>query len=259
MADELAVQLQAVRQRFQEQIDFFRAKLALPTERWDDIWERAHDRAFVVAGAQKADLLADLFNAVDKAIGGASIGEFRKDFARAVKTSGWSGWTGEGTAAGEAWRTRTIYQANVNSSYAAGRYAQLMSPGLLAVRPYWRYVHADGVLHPRPLHLAWNGLTLPHDHEFWQTHFAPNGWGCQCRIVAVRAPAAGDATEPPEDWDSIDPKTGAPLGIDKGWAYAPGASNDDLSQMVEDKLITYPPAIARALSQSLASRGSNAA
>lgn len=258
MASALSEELQAVRQRFQEQIDFFRAKLALPTERWDDIRERAHDRAFIVAGAQRADLLADLYQAVDKAIGGASIGEFRKDFAQAVAKSGWTGWTGEGSKAGEAWRTRTIYRANIRTSYAAGRYAQLSSPGLRAVRPFLRYRHSDSVLHPRPLHLAWNGLTLPHDHEFWKTHFAPNGWGCECDIVAVRAPAAGDATEPPEGWDTIDPKTGAPPGIDKGWAYAPGASNDDLMQMVLDKLITYPPAIAQALSHALASRGSAA-
>ena len=49
---------------FQEQIDFFRAKLNLPTDRWDDIWKAAHDRAFVVAGAAKADLLNDLRQAL---------------------------------------------------------------------------------------------------------------------------------------------------------------------------------------------------
>lgn len=255
MAAALTVDLQDVRQRFQEQIDFFRAKLALPTARWDDIWERAHDRAFIVAGAQKADLLSDLFEAVDKAIGGDSIGAFRKSFAQAVARSGWTGWTGEGSKAGEAWRTRTIYRANINTSYAAGRRAQLLSPGLLAVRPFWRYVHNDSVLHPRREHLAWNGTTLPYDHEFWRTHYGPNGWGCQCRVVAVRAPGPNAKTEPPEGWDTIDPKTGAPPGIDSGWAYAPGESNDDLVQMVQDKLVTYPPAIAGALSADLASRG----
>lgn len=44
MADPLAL---ALNLPFQEQIDFFRAKLNLPTARWDDIWKGAHDRAFV--------------------------------------------------------------------------------------------------------------------------------------------------------------------------------------------------------------------
>ncbi len=233
---------------FQEQLDFFKAKLNLPSERWDDIKRSAHDRAFIVAGAAKADLLNDLHAAVEKSIQGGSIGEFRKDFAAAVQKSGWSGWTGEGTKAGEAWRTRVIYQTNMATSYAAGRWKQLNDPELLKVRPYWRYIHSDGVMHPRPMHLAWNGLTLPADHAFFKTHFAPNGWGCHCSIQAVRAPAKGDATSPPEGWDAIDPKTGAPIGIDKGWDYAPGANTDtSLRQIVQDKLITYPDAISKAL------------
>ena len=57
---------------FLEAIAFFRAKLNLPTQRWDDLLGAAHDRAFVVAGAIQADLLADLRAAVDKAIADGS-------------------------------------------------------------------------------------------------------------------------------------------------------------------------------------------
>jgi hypothetical protein len=208
----------------------------------------------MVAGAQKADLLNDLRLAVDKSISGGSIGQFRKDFAAAVAKSGWTGWTGEGTTAGEAWRTRIIYQTNMATSYAAGRWQQLNDPALLSVRPFWRYVHSDSVMSPRPQHAAWgaSGLTLPHDHAFWRTHFPPNGWGCHCSVHPVRMPAKGDATTPPEGWDSVDAKTGAPPGIDKGWAYAPGANTDmPLRQMVQDKLISYPPAIAKALAADI--------
>ena len=83
------------KQPFQAQLDFFRAKLNLPTERWDDIMRSAHDRAFIVAGAAKADLLQDLRQAVDDVIAkGGSIGAFRKDFAAIVARHGWTGWTG---------------------------------------------------------------------------------------------------------------------------------------------------------------------
>jgi hypothetical protein len=242
------------RQQFQEQIDFLRKKINLPTERWDDIWQGAHDRAFIVAGAQKADLLNDLRTAVDKANQGGSIGEFRKAFAAAVKNSGWSGWTGEGSKAGVAWRTRVIYQTNIATSYAAGRWQQLNDPELLKVRPYWRYIHNDSVITPRPQHKAWGdaGLTLRHDHPLWKTHFPPNGWGCMCSVQAVRGPQSGDATEPPEGWDTLQDKTSAPPGIDKGWAYAPGASSDlPLRQLVQDKLISYPDAISTALSRDV--------
>ena len=239
---------------FQEQIDYLVNKLRLPTERWDDIQRSAHDRGFIVAGALKADLLKDLHDAVIKsAQQGMGLAEFRKDFDKIVAKHGWTGWTGEGTKAGEAWRTKVIYQTNMAQSYWAGRYRQMSDPEVLKLRPYWRYIHSDGVANPRPHHLAWHGLTLKADHPFWQTHFAPNGWGCRCRIEAVskregEASAAAGLDDLPADWKTINPSTGTVVGIDKGFDYAPGVGVDvPLRKMVQDKLITYPPAIGKAL------------
>ena len=215
---------------FDAQVDYLRQKLNLPTERWDDILGRAHDRAFVVAGVAKADLLADLHAQINlRATDGGGLDAFRKDFKAIVARHGWTGWTGEGTKEGEAWRTRVIYQANMATSYAAGRYSQMSDPEVLKLHPYWRYIHSEGAMHPRPLHLAWHGLTLLASHPFWQTHFAPNGWGCQCRITSVtraegeRSARAG-LGEPPAGWQTVNPKTGAPIGIDKSFDYAPGAT-----------------------------------
>lgn len=239
---------------FQAQIDFLRQKLNLPTERWDDIQGRAHDRAFVVAGAAKADLLADLHDAVNRAAqDGKGLGAFRKDFKSIVAKHGWTGWTGEGTKEGEAWRTRVIYQTNMSTSYWAGRHKQMTDPEVLKLHPYWRYIHSDGVMHPRPLHLSWHGLTLPAEHDFWKTHFAPNGWGCQCRITSVtrregEASARAGLDEPPAGWDRIDPKTGEQVGIDKGFSYTPGASaNRPMQEFIDTKLIKLDAPIGAAM------------
>lgn len=241
---------------FEEQLVFFKNKLNLPTERWDDIMRAAHDRAFVVAGAAKADLLADLRAAVRRGIEtGSGLEQFRKDFKEIVQRHGWTGWTGQGTAAGEAWRTRIIYQTNTATSYAAGRWQQLNNPKLLQLKPYWKYVHADSVAHPRPLHVSWDGLVLRHDDEFWKTHFPPNGWMCHCRVVAVdgRAyQAAFDAGKgaAPEGWAEINPKTGAPVGIDKGFDYAPGArANAPLRSLIDDRLVRLASPIGSRLYQ----------
>ena len=207
---------------FEEAIAFFQQKLDLPTARWDDLLGAAHDRAFVVAGAMQADLLADLRAAVTKGIAqGTTLAEFRRDFESLVAKSGWTGWTGEGSAAGRAWRTEVIYSTNLRTSHAAGRYAQLQE--IRRARPYWRYVHNDTVAHPRPQHLAWHGRIIPADDPWWQTHYPPNGWGCRCQVESLA----------PRDLArlGVDPKTltapSAPddlTGIDRGWGYAPGAS-----------------------------------
>ena len=241
---------------WQAQIDFLRQKLQLPTERWDDIERAAHDRAFIVAGAAKADLLSDLHQLmIERVTDGKGLQAFRKDFKELVAKNGWTGWTGEGTSAGEAWRTSVIYQTNMATSYAAGRYQQMMEPDSLAAMPYWRYVHNDSAAHPRPLHQSWNGLTLRYDHPFFQTHFAPNGWGCGCRIIGVtrREGQASASAAPPEGWDRIDPKTGSPVGIDKGFNYAPGASvGRSMQSFIDDKLIKLDAALGAQVGEALA-------
>lgn len=223
-----AAPLFGVHTPFDAQVEFLRAKLQIPTEAWDDLLGAAHDRAFVVAGAARAELLNDLHQAlIARAADGRGLQAFRRDFEGIVKARGWSGWTGEGTPSGEAWRTRVMYATNMATSYAAGRYQQLTDPALLAVRPFWRWVHSDLAQTPRPQHVAWSGLTLRHDHPFWQTHYPPCGWGCHCYVVAVdaaahaAAQAAGQA-EAPEGWDVRDADTGLLPGIDRGWDYAPG-------------------------------------
>jgi len=242
---------------FQEQIDFFRQKLNLPTERYDDILKAAHDRAFVVAGATKADLLNDLRNAVDKAIAdGKTYAWFRKEFESIVQKHGWKGWTGSDTQAGRDWRTRVIYKTNLSASYAAGRYAQLTDPDLLKSRPYWKYVHNDMVSHPRPLHVEWSGTVLRYDDPWWQTHFCPNGWGCRCGIVAVTADEYKGLPAPDNGTYTYKDRNGGlhviPKGIDYGWDYAPGASlSTPLKKIFDQKISSLPAAIGADMWQAI--------
>jgi hypothetical protein len=182
------------RQPFAEQVAFFRGKLGnlAPTAKWDDLWKSQHDRAFMLAGAAKADLLADLAAAVDKAIAeGETLQDFRARFHEIIQRHGWAGFTGDDRKTpdgkggkGLAWRTRIIYQTNLSTSYAAGRLAQLKDAGF----QLWVYRHS-GSEHPRLQHLAWNGLTLPANHPFWQTHYPPSGWNCFPGETDVRADA----------------------------------------------------------------------
>lgn len=237
---------------FQEQIDFIRQKVNLPTEHYDDILAAAHDRAFVVAGAMKADLLNDLRGAVDKAIAdGKSIQWFRKEFAAIVQKHGWEGWTGSDTKAGRDWRTRVIYNTNIQASYNAGRYAQLTDPDLLKYYPNWKYVHNDTVAHPRPLHQSWSGTVLPHDHPWWNTHFTPNGYGCRCRIVSANPgeykgyPAPNDGTYEKVDRNGV--VHTLPKGVDYGFDYKPGASvSSQMQGFVDNKVASLPKELGAA-------------
>lgn len=223
---------------FKEQETFFQNKLNIPTRKWDDLWKDQHAKGFMVAGAYKADILTDFRTAVDKAImKGTTLEEFRKDFDNIVSKHGWS-YNG-----GRNWRSEVIYSTNVRQAYNAGRWAQLTDPEQLQVLPYLTYKHGDSRV-PRPHHLAWNGITLPANDPWWNDHFPQNGWGCKCRVYGSTpkeyeaARQAGRGEAPPSE---IDPKTGEPVGIDKGFGFNIGkAYQEQTHDILAGKLANWP-------------------
>ena len=236
---------------FRDQIEFFRGKDLVPTERWTDLSRDAHDRGFMVAGANTRVLVEDFQAEVGKAIaGGGTLADFRRDFDGIVRRHGWS-YKGE-----RGWRTRVIFETNLRTSYQAGRYAQMKR--LAERRPYWRYRHSDASTSPRPLHVSWDGLVLRHDDPWWQTHFPLNGWGCKCRVESVserdlerRGLEVGQAPDDgARDW--TDRATGevhrVPNGIDPGWDYTPGRSwveSQTPPPLDRDTLLPSPPGIVQ--------------
>ena len=94
---------------FSEQLAAYRLRLGnlVPTVKWDDLDGAAHARAFMVAGAQKAELLNELAAAVDRVIAeGTTLDAFTKDFLAIAERHGWRGWTGDETDKRRAWRAR---------------------------------------------------------------------------------------------------------------------------------------------------------
>lgn len=218
-----------------EALAALRTRLArlVPTERWTDLQREAHDRAFVVAGAQSAELLTDLAAAVDQVIAqGRGLEDFRRDFKQIIEARGWSGWTGDGSPTGRAWRTQVIYQTNLATTYAAARREQL------AGLRWWIYRHSHLSREPRAEHLAWDGRIVAATDPWWDTHYPPNGWGCRCYVTGAPTLAAArllggrvvGAPTAPDDTTGIDP----------GWDYAPGASVQPLIRAVAAQAARWP-------------------
>jgi hypothetical protein len=217
---------------FAQQIAFFRRKRNIVTESWLDVWESEHDQGFMVAGANRDELVADFAGAIRKAIDdGATLEQFRRDFDRIVATHGWD-YNG-----GRNWRSRVIYETNLRQSYNAGRWHQLQA--LKKSRPWWRYRHSDAVETPRPLHQAWDGMVLHCDDPWWQSYFPANGWGCQCYVEALNdRDLARLGKDGPDKAPAIEFEqrmvgqrspggpflAETPVGVDPGFGYAPGRS-----------------------------------
>ena len=217
----------AVNLPFKEAVDFFRQKTDTPSAHWTAVMDDAHARSFAVAGATKDALIGDFRKAVDKAIAtGTSYGEFRKDFDSLVKKYGWSH---TGTAD---WRAKVIYNTNLATAFAAGRYAQMTDPDVLAAFPYWQYQHVN-CPNPRLQHVAWSGMVLRADDPFWATCYPPNGWGCHCIVLSVserglaKMGKSGPDKTPTLQWQEyVNRTTGVvtkyPAGVDPGFVSNPG-------------------------------------
>lgn len=233
---------------FDEQINFFKAKLNLPTDSYLDLLGQDHDYAFVVAGANRNDLLTDFRTAVDKAINeGTTLAQFRKDFDKIVAQYGWD-YNG-----GRNWRSRIIYDTNVYSSYSAGRYEQQQR--MTKLRPYWQYRHRDGQKHPRPVHESWNDIVLPADDPWWQSHYPTNAYGCHCSVVAHSAKSLERegltvSKSPKINYvtKELGKNSGKPMivtlpeGIDYGFDRIPGTNRVNTpSKLLLDKAISVPP------------------
>lgn len=218
--------------QFSQAIDFYRNKIKLPTSGWTDIWQEQHSHAFVVAGAAHDALVEDFYNAIQEAKWkGGGYDEFRTRFDEIVAKHGWA----HNGAPG--WRSKIIYDTNITQAYNAGREQQMQA--IKHLRPYGVYQHTS-IEHPRLEHKAWDGLILPLDDPWWDTHTPQNGWGCKCKKYSItrteaqqmwgKAGKTGPDTAPPIEMEKrIVGKNGSnprevwvPKGIDPGFAYNPG-------------------------------------
>lgn len=239
--------IEALRLPNREALRFFLGKTNVSTRHWADVWQEAHSRSFMVAGAAGDDLLHDFRDAISQAIEeGTTLADFRQQFDQIVSTHQWSH---NGTPG---WRSRIIYETNLSTAFSAGRYAQMTEPDVLAVYPFWQYVHS-GSAHPRLDHKAWNGMTLRADDGWWQTHHPPNGWGCGCytRPVSGRGlqrmgKAGADAAPPVTFREWTNPHSGqvmlVPDGVDPGFGYNPGAAWRGAMAFPADAVTRVPPA-----------------
>jgi SPP1 gp7 family putative phage head morphogenesis protein len=222
MADPEALNLP-----FREAINFFRQKQRVPTDVWTDLWQAEHARGFMVAGATRDALLEDFQTAIARALEeGTTLAQFREDFDAIVARHGWD------FVGGRTWRSRVIFDTNLRSAHAAGKWEQIQR--LRTARPFLRYVAVQD-MRTRPDHAAWHGTILPADDPWWDTHYPSNGWYCRCTVQQLserdleRRGLTVSAEAPPSPLvaHSVKTPTGRrrvriPEGIDPGFAFNVG-------------------------------------
>lgn len=147
-------------------------------------------------------------------------------------------------------RLRTIYWANTYTAHAAGEWERTERNKRFL--PFLLYTLSRAERR-RPEHEGWVGIVLRVDDPWWDTHYPPNGWGCQCGVRQIserearRLGWADDMAGPQvimRPWKNR--RTGetvmVPMGIDPGWATNPGkARARNAAEFLHGKIAQMSP------------------
>lgn len=181
--------------KFHEAIQAFRARVPMTEDEWDALQESEREFAFTVAGVAQAELVADVYEAIERAIeDGTDIDDFRAEIGADLEDS----WGGE-----EPGRLETIFRTNVLGAYNAGRYSAATAPAVKRERPYWRF---DGVDDSRTTEdicepIIEAKVVLPANHPWWRTHYPPLHYQCRSLVSTLteeQAQEEGITSSPPE-------------------------------------------------------------
>jgi SPP1 gp7 family putative phage head morphogenesis protein len=245
---------------------FTQRDLLQPTFNWWDVWQQEHANAFMVSGIHEQSLLKLVRDEVGETMRtGKSFNDFVKALKPKLVEQGYWGdvlitdpRTGEQRISRfDENRLRLILDTNLRQSNAAGRWQAAQRSK--ARRPYlmYRTMRDERV---RISHQAWEGVVLPVDHPWWDTHYPPNGWRCRCRAISLserdveryRRDGFKIITDPPQSGmvRYLDKRTGleaeVPAGIDPGFAYnagkARGAELGKLARQAEVPPLATPAA-----------------
>ena len=272
-----------------EALDYLRKKALRPAFSHLDAWREEHAYQFTVAKVVEAELLSDFKRAVEAVVAnGESFGSFQKRLRPTLESKGW--WrerevtdplTGEIRTVdfSAPRRLRLIYDTNVRTAHAAQQWQAIQRTKRLL--PYLLYLTGPSLEH-RIEHLGWHGVCLPADDPWWDTHFAPNGYGCKCYVRQIsqrqyermkaegvvapfRAAVPGGPAQPaarqpliteapPMEWQPfVNLRTGEtsriPVGVDPGFGTNVGRNSrlDEAARQFSQKLPTLDAEIGRAL------------
>lgn len=163
---------------FEEAIDFFKGKVSLTKEEWEELEPKLRFRAFTAARLAEADhiemLRGRLLHAMEK---GEHFTETWKD----VKA-----FTEDADQPFSARYFETVYRTNIQSAYNAGRLMQYQNN----MPPAWELLFIEdgrtSDICKGLASIAGNGKALAASHSFWSTYgFPPYHFNCRTTFRAV--------------------------------------------------------------------------
>jgi len=162
--------------RFREASDWFRGRVPVTRDEWEQLTVAERRQAFVLAGTQQLEVVQAVFDEIAKAIdNGTAIDAWRK----AIKEK-----LGKRFTEKNATNLTTAFINANQMAYNTGRYWQMNKPEVTKVLKYLRY---DAVLDQSTTRVcrSLTGTIRRHDDPWWLTHWPPSHHRCRSAVRAL--------------------------------------------------------------------------
>lgn len=219
--------------KFNEAVDAFRRKDPITDDEIDTLTEVERERAFWVAGVAEADMVQQVYDAIDSAIeNGTTLEDFKAACGQGLEDA----WGDE-----KAYRVDTIFRTNLGDAYSAGRYESMTAPEILEARPYWTYrVIEDQSTSDVCQELDDEHIVLPADDPFFARRHPPLHHSCRTEIAPLtpeEAEAEGLTDGAPKMENEPDEGFGAAPSVrGEDWAPDPDNYSADVGDVLRERM-----------------------
>jgi SPP1 gp7 family putative phage head morphogenesis protein len=215
--------------RFDEAIRAFRRRSPVTDEVFDLMLEVEREFAFTLANVAQADLVSEVYDAIDRAIrDGTTLEDFKAEVGTALEEA----WGGEQPA-----RLEAIFRTNVQGAYNAGRFDRMTAPAAKRARPFWRF---DAIADSRttPFCRGADGVVLPADDPWWKSRYPPAHHNCRSVVTPLTEDEAKDEgiTRSPPPGKAADGFGKAPSTTGADWEPEPRDYPAPIAAELEEKL-----------------------
>lgn len=149
---------------------------------YDEIAHKNHKQVFTLSKFTDLGLLKDIQSSLIQALKkGDKFETWKENIKPKLKAKGWPGNVQEGKFDNA--RLKKIFDNEMRGARARANYESIMK----STKTHFMYV-TKGDNKVRPKHQSFNGIILPKEHSFWDSHIPYEtmfDFGCRCTLVGL--------------------------------------------------------------------------
>ena len=198
---------------YDDATEYYRKRLALTDDQVERIRHVYGNEAVRVTRSASEVLEGKASQAIQESL---EAGEHVKDATARLQAA----FEASGVVPQNSFLMETLFRTQTAIAYSAGTANFYARPEMQEIITGYRYYATmDGRV--RPSHASWNGFEGPKDHQFFEDHFPPCGWGCRCSILRLFTPYEPENNSP-DTWEPPDEDPNMEWGLDLAGAFPDG-------------------------------------